>query len=236
MGVVAGTVNTIAGGGSLITLPALILLGLPAGVANGTNRVGVVLQSGTAALQFQREGRLDLSRALALLLPTCLGSILGAWLSLCMEEVDFRRVIAVVMLLMVGVMLVKPRRWLEGRGDNPPAGRWSGLVFFGISIYGGFLQAGTGVFLLAALVLLEGLDLVRANGVKVFILTGFTLPAIAVFALSGSIAWRPALALAAGSTLGGWLGARLTMSWGPAFVRWVLVVVVLAAAGKLLGM
>ncbi len=234
VGVVAGTVNTVAGGGSLITLPALILLGMPASLANGTNRVGVMVQSLAAALRFHREGALESRRGLVLLGPSCLGSVLGAWGSTLLSDLAFQRIIGVAMIVMLAVLWIRPRRWLEGADvpSRPTPARL--LAFFGLGLYGGFLQAGVGVFLLAALVLIEGLDLVRANGVKVLLVFGFTLPAVVLFLAVDLIAWRPALVLAAGSWIGGWLGTRLTLSWGPGFVRVVLLVVVLASASKLL--
>ncbi len=234
VGLVAGTVNTVAGGGSLITLPALILLGMPASMANGTNRVGVMVQSLAATVRFQREGALETRRGLVLLVPACAGSILGAWGSTLLPDLAFQRVIGVAMIVMLAVLWVRPKRWLEGADvpARPTPARL--LAFFGLGLYGGFLQAGVGVFLLAGLVLIEGLDLVGANGVKVLLVFGFTLPAMALFWAADLIDWVPAMVLAAGSWVGGWLGTRLTLSWGPGFVRVVLLVVVLASAGKLL--
>lgn len=234
VGVVAGTVNTIAGGGSLITLPALILLGMPPSMANGTNRVGVMVQSLAATVRFHREGQLDHTRGLVLLAPAVIGSVLGAWVSTRLPDLAFQRVIAVAMIIMLAVMWIRPQRWLEGAQVPPRPTPARMAVFFGLGLYGGFLQAGVGVFLLAGLVLVEGLDLVRANGVKVLLVFGFTLPAMGLFLAADLIDWVPALVLAVGSSIGGWLGTRLTLSRGPGFVRWVLLVVVLASAGKLL--
>lgn len=239
-GLFAGVVNTLAGGGSLIGLPALILLGgLPAGVANGTNRVGVVLQSLVAAGQFHREGALDARAGWRLLPATCLGSAAGAWaavLAADLDEAAFRRIIGVVMLAMLATLVAKPRRWLEGRGEVAVPAWAEQLAFFGVGLYGGFLQAGVGVFLLAALVLTAGLDLVRGNAVKSMLVAGFTLPPLLLFVTSDLVAWAPGLALAAGSAAGGWLGTKLTVSWGPGFVRWVLIAVVTLSSIKLLGL
>lgn len=234
-GLLAGAVNTIAGGGSLIGLPALILLGgLPAGVANGTNRVGVILQSTVASLQFHREGLLD-ARAAARLLPvTALGSAVGAWASAGVSDAVFKQVIAVAMLGMLAVVLLKPKRFLEGRAGGALPGWAAQLIFLGVGLYGGFLQAGVGVFLLAALSLTRGLDLVRANAVKALLVAGFTVPPLAIFLAADLIAWAPGLVMAAGSAVGGWLGTKMTVSWGPGFVRWVLIVVVAVSSVKLL--
>lgn len=238
VGLLAGIVNTIAGGGSLITLPALIFLGLPATVANGTNRVGVLLQSLVATERYRREDLVEWALGWRLLVPTGLGAALGAWLSVDIDEAVFRRVIGVVMLIMLVVLLVQPRRWLEGRtGERPAHLAWTGpLAFFAIGTYGGFLQAGVGVFLLAGLVLIEGRDLLRANAVKVLLVTGFTVPPMAIFLYYDLVAWLPGLVLALGSMVGAWVGVRMTTTWGATFIRWVLVAVVAISASKLLGL
>jgi len=135
------------------------------------------------------------------------------------------------------VVLVKPKRFLEGRDGaaGAPVPGWAAqLIFLGVGLYGGFLQAGVGVFLLAALSLTRGLDLVRANAVKALLVAGFTVPPLAIFLAADLIAWAPGLVMAAGSAVGGWLGTKMTVSWGPGFVRWVLVVVVLVSSVKLL--
>ncbi len=237
-GVLAGTVNTIAGGGSLITLPVLIFLGLPAPVANGTNRVGVILQSGVATWRYHQDGVVDWRAGLRLLVASSAGAALGAMISVELDEALFQQLIGGIMLLMLGVVLLKPKRWLKGREGQPPAHAWwsSPLAFFALGAYGGFLQAGVGVFLLAGLVLIEGRDLLRANAIKVLLVAGFTVVPLGIFLWHDLVAWVPGLVLAVGSALGAWVGARLTMSWGPAFIRWVLVAVVLISSTRLLGL
>ena len=154
-GIAAGFVNMLAGNGSLITLPALLFIGLPANVANTTNRVGVTLQNVVGTAGFYRQGKLDVRGALLLSIPTVVGSILGARITVDIDEAVFRKVLAVAILVMLVIMLVKPERWITGK-VHAHGGRLSVvqvLVFFAIGVYGGFLQAGVGIFLLAALVL-----------------------------------------------------------------------------------
>jgi uncharacterized membrane protein YfcA len=248
IGVAAGAVNTIAGGGSLITIPALIFLGLPANVANATNRVGVLLQSLVATRQFRRAGLLD-SDVVARTLPfAALGAVAGALVSVDIDEQLFRRVIGAAMLAMLAAIVMRPKRWLAGRAGR--AGReegkqdesrphwpgWRWLALFAVGFYGGFLQAGVGVFLLAALVVFAGQDLVRGNGAKSVLVALFTIPALAIYVYHDLVAWLPGGALAAGSALGGWIGAKLTVGRGAAFVRWVLVAVIAVSASRLLGL
>lgn len=235
IGVVAGVINTLAGGGSLLTLPALLFVGLPAGVANGTNRVGVLLGSVVAGARFRREPHLDARVPWVELGPSTVGALLGSLLSVDVDELLFRRIVGVALLGMLGLLLARPGAWLRGRARAvPPAGR--ALGFFAIGVYGGFLQAGVGMFLLAGAVMLSGTDLVVANARKVVHVAVFTVPALAVFLAADQVRWAEGLALAAGTTVGSWLGARWTVAWGADVVRWVLVVVVIASSTRLLGL
>ncbi|MEL6188268.1 MAG: sulfite exporter TauE/SafE family protein, partial [Myxococcota bacterium] len=242
----------LAGGGSLITLPALIFLGLPPGVANATNRVGILLQSTAAVIGLARGGALSLAgrtvapepdsgfpsepvegRALLpRVLAACAGAAAGASLAAQLEAGAFRRVIAVAMLVMLAVLLAKPKRWLHPRPAQPLPVQAVG--FFVIGAYGGFLQAGVGIFLLAGATWLAGEDLARGNVSKNLLVAAFTVPTLAVFLAEGLVAPGPGLALAVGSTAGGFLGARLVGRLGAGFVRAVLVGVVSVAAVRLL--
>ena len=236
-GIAAGFVNMLAGNGSLITLPALLFIGLPANVANATNRVGVTLQNIVGTTGFYRQGRLDVRGALILSIPTVVGSILGARIAVDIDEALFRKVLAVAMLVMLVIMLVKPERWITGK-VRVHSGRLSigqVLVFFAIGVYGGFLQAGVGIFLLAALVLGPGYDVVRANAVKVAIVLALTFAALIIFQANGQVEWGPGLVLGVGNMLGAWLGTRFAVSKGAIWVRWFVIAVVTASAAQLLG-
>ena len=232
VGVAAGTVNTIAGGGSFLTLAAMLAMGMPAGVANATNRVGVLVQSGTASVAFQREGQMRWQGLVAGSVAAALGALLGAWISVELPDDLFEKLIGVCMLLFVPVLALRPKRWLEG-SDRAPT--WALVpALFALGVYAGLLQAGVGVFLLGALVLLGGDDLVKANARKSVIVVVMTLPALALFAWEQLVDWLPALVLAAGSALGGWIGARLSIQRGAPFIRWVVIAVVLVSGIRLL--
>jgi uncharacterized membrane protein YfcA len=236
-GFVAGFINTLAGSGSLVTLPLLIFVGLPANVANGTNRVGVLLQNVVGVGSFRQQNVLDIRGGLMLAAPAVVGSILGAQIAVNLDEQMMRRTIGALMIVMLVVILIRPRRWLEGRGevlDGRPA--WTQLlIFFAIGIYGGFIQAGVGIFLLAGLVLGAGYDLVRANAVKLLIVLCFTVSAIIVFLLNRQVVWGVGLILAVGNMLGAWVASRMAVERGAAFVRWVLIAVVVVSGAELLG-
>lgn len=236
-GTAAGFVNMLAGNGSLITLPALLFIGLPANVANATNRVGVTLQNLVGTAGFYRQGNLDVRGALIFSIPAVVGSILGARIAVQIDEALFRKVLAVVMVIMLIVMLVKPERWVTGK-IRRYTGRISplqALIFFAIGIYGGFLQAGVGIFLLAALVLGPGYDVVRANGVKVAIVLALTFAALIVFQANAQVLWGPGLVLGVGNMLGAWLGTRFAVRKGTVWVRWFVIAVVLVSTAQLLG-
>jgi hypothetical protein len=233
VGLVAGTVNTIAGGGSFITLAAMLWMGLPPVVANATNRVGVVVQSGAATVQFHREGQLRTGGLVAGGVAACAGALIGAWVSLELDEELFERLIGVIMLAFVPVLLLRPKRWLQGA--EKAARPWLLVpALFALGVYGGLLQAGVGIFLLAALVLLGGHDLVRANARKAFVVMLFTIPALLLFVWQDQVLWLAAIALSLGSAVGGWLGTKLTVKWGPGFVRAVLILVIAVSAVRLL--
>ncbi len=236
VGAVAGAINTVAGAGSLLTLPALMAFGLPATEANATNRVGVLLQAVAGAARFRRDGVLDFEGLPRVLVPLLVGAALGAWLSVDLDEALFRRVIGALMLGMLVVMFVRADRLVGGRDGPPPAHLvWSGpLVFFALGVYGGFLQAGVGIFLTMALVWATGRDLVRVTATKAVVVAAYTVPSLVIFLAYDLVAWLPGLALALGGMVGAWVGARLGVKWGAGFLKWAIAAVVLVSAIVLL--
>ena len=154
VGFVSGFINTLAGSGSLVTLPLLIVLGLPANVANGTNRIGILVQTVVSVATFHRRRALQPFGTTAIVLPAVVGAAVGAELAVDLDEAVLRRTIGALMLVMLAVVLLRPRRWLEVRADRDPASLWLRVpLFFAIGVYGGFIQAGVGIFLLAVLVI-----------------------------------------------------------------------------------
>jgi uncharacterized protein len=236
-GVAAGFINVLAGNGSLISLPVLIFVGLPPGVANATNRVSIVFQNLVGATGFFRQGKLDVRGALTLSIPMVLGSTVGAFLAVDVDDKVFQRVLAVAMLAMLALMLLKPERWIEGKrgavNTRLTAARF--LIFLAIGVYGGFLQAGVGIFLLVALVLEAGYDVIRANAVKVAVTLASAVVSLAIFAANLKVNWTAGLVLACGSMLGAWLATRFAAGKGAGWVRWFVIAVVAASAAQLLG-
>ncbi len=234
-GLACGFINTIAGSGSLITLPILIFMGLPAGVANGTNRVAILAQNLVAAKSFHQQGILDIKQGSRLLIPAMLGALVGAQIAVDLNEKMMQLAIASVMILMVVVMLLKPGKWLKdstGNVEKPGWKQW--FAFFTVGVYGGFIQAGVGIFMLASLVLVSGFDLVRGNALKVFLAMGFTPVALFVFLINDQVRWDVGLIMALGNMTGAWLGARAAIKGGAGFVRNALIVVVSLSSIKML--
>jgi uncharacterized protein len=242
VGLVAGVINTLAGGGTLLTVPTLVYFGLPATVANGTNRVGVLLQNFFATRSFRREGFDALAEALPIVLPAVVGSILGATVASRMSAELYERVFGVAMIALLVPILRGQREKRSDSSDSSDASEGPArsrlvntAIFFAIGFYGGSIQAGVGIFVIAALAR-SGLDLVRANAVKVILVGALTLVALPVFILHGQIDWPFALAMASGFALGGEVGARAAARGGERLIKPVLVVSVLALAGRMLGL
>lgn len=245
-GLVAGVLNVLAGGGSFLTLPVLIFLGLPATLANGTNRVGILAQNVGAVWGFHRYRVLPWRWALAAALPATVGAGLGTTLALWVGDEAFRKILAALMVAVTLWTLLDPvgrirdrrRREAEAGGAAAP-GRLTGVRllgvvagFFVVGIYGGFVQAGVG-FLILAVTTAAGLDLVRGNALKVLSILVFTVLALALFAGQGQVDWALGAILGAGNFLGGQLGVRLTVLKGHRWVKGFVTVTVIAFAVKL---
>lgn len=218
VGFVAAVINVLAGGGSFLTLPLLIFLGLPASVANGTNRVGVLAQNISAVAGFHRHNVLPVTWALSVSVPAVTGAALGVWAALIVPDVAFRRILSIVMLAMTLATVLSKRPAADVRREPQSAWHWTMVAgFFVTGLYGGFLQAGVG-FLALAMTTLAGLDLVRGNAVKVFSVMLLTLLSLVVFAGTGHVDWPAGIALAGGNVLGGIIGVRVAVLKGQ---RWL---------------
>ena len=229
---VAGTLNVIAGGGSFLTLPVLILMGLPATVANGTNRVGILVQSAAAVHSFSGKGVLDWGSFRWAGVPAAGGALVGSLIAVRLEDQAFQKILAILMVAVTLRTLWNPFKLQDSARGVQCSTLFPGLAFFLVGIYGGFVQVGVGFFLLAATTW-TGLDLVRGNAVKVLTVLAFTVLALGVFAWQGKVVWLTGIVLAAGFAVGGRLGARLTLTQGHAWVRRVVTITIVVFAIKL---
>ncbi len=234
VGIVAGFMNVLAGGGSMLTLPMLTFLGLNVGVANGTNRVAILLQNIVAAERFKKKKVNVLKRSLILAIPATLGAVLGSNLAVHMNQDLFKKVIGVLFMIMAIFLVWKPRVWEKGVGLPK---RWRWLVyplFFCVGIYGGFIQAGVGFLFIISLVFAEGMDIIKTNAAKVTIVAVYTVASLAIFVVNGKVAWLAGLTLAAGNVTGAIFGTHFAVLKGAKWVRYVLFVAVIASVVKFL--
>ncbi len=234
-GCTAGTLNVLAGGGSLLTVPILIFLGLPATVANGTNRLAILAQNVGASWNFHRRGLLEPSWLKAALPATLMGAVSGAWAATRVSDDQFQRALAIAMVGIAVWMLLQGRAPASRDADvpSPRSDRPSfHLGWLLVGIYGGFIQAGLG-FVILAVISATGLDLVRGNALKVTLVLAFTPFTLALFARAGMVDWRLGTALALGNLVGGQLGVHLTVLKGQAWVRKVVVAAVVVFAVRL---
>lgn len=235
VGILASVINVMAGGGSSLTLPALIFLGLDSATANGTNRVGILIQSLFAALSFRKEKVSGLKLSLSLAALTIPGAILGALIAVRISDRWFQIILGVVMIGIIISMLVPQSKNLI----TSVQGQKTWLVYpamFVVGFYGGFLQVGVGLLIMAALYHLMRMNLVFVNMHKVVITLVFTIPALIIFIWTDNVDWILGFALAAGNGLGGWWAARISVKGGEKVIRYVMIIAIFIIALKLFGL
>ncbi len=237
-GALAGVINTLAGSGSLVTLPMLVFLGLPADVANGTNRVGVLLQNVVGISVFRRFGSFEPAFNRWLVATAIAGALLGAWIATILDKSAMEIAIGIVMVVMLVVLISNPKRWLREQSEVTTGrpGWLALLLFFGIGIYGGFIQAGVGVLLLSALVLVSGYTLNHANMIKLVIVLLMAMISLPLFVLNNQIDWALGGLMAIGQGIGAWLAANYATRVPNAnvWVRRLLIVIVLISIARFL--
>ena len=232
-GLVAGIVNAMAGGGSLLTVALLnVFVGLPGLVANGTNRVGVLVQNASSVASYRKEGIRGFRRAVPVMVPAIAGSLLGSLLVSSVTDETFERIFGILMVPLLFVSLRSPKNVGSQINWHPVT---TAVIFFGIGLYGGAFQAGVGLLIVVALSR-SGLDLVNANAVKVVVILVLTTIAVPVFIVRGQVDWGFAVVLAIGFAAGGWIGARVAVRGGEKIIKPVLIGAVVALAGRMIGL
>jgi hypothetical protein len=234
VGTVAGFLNVTAGGGSLLTVPLLVVLGLPSPVANGTNRVALVVQNIVAVRTFRKGGVQGLRRSVPLVLLALPGAVLGAWAGVTISDQLFRQVLGVTMIAVTVVIFLRP----PSPGDQEASSgrfRAATLVAFALlGFYAGFIQAGIGFFIVFTLAGLERLPLVRCHALKVAVVGVLQVVAVTVFALGGKVEWGVGLLLSLGLALGGFIGAHTALRSGERVLRWILAVAAVGLAIRMI--
>ncbi len=232
LGIAAGIFNMMAGGGSNLILPVLMMFGVPADIANGSNRVGVLLQSVSGLMGFRKAGKLPTEDLTAVLWPTLIGGVCGALVASFAPVAVLKPMLLITMLSVAAFTFFKPSALVHQQGvqpvkvaDNPK----SRIALWLVGVYGGFVQAGAGFLMLPVLAGMLRYDLVRANALKVFCTLGFTLVSLAIFISRGQVWWDIGLVLAIGSIIGAKIGVKTAISLKPETLRWILFVMTLVA-------
>jgi len=237
-GCVAGFVNVMAGGGSLLTMPVMVFMGMPGPLVNGTNRVAIFAQNVSAAAGFFRQGYSDLKLSLSLTLCALPGAACGALFGTRLSGVWFNRVLACLMIAVM-ILMTRKKKPVEREGEiarAPPGPKrvaWAHALMFAAGLYGGFIQAGVGFIFMAILHKVLGLDLVRVNMHKVFIIGAYTIVALTVYAVHGHVAWFAGVVLACGNAAGGWIGSHVAVKKGERAIRIVFNIILVIMVVKL---
>ncbi len=239
-GFIAGIINTFAGSGSAITLSILTeVLGLPGNVANGSNRVGAMLQSSTSTYVFYKNGKLNLDESKSIILLTVIGALIGVAVAVNIPNAQFEQIFKYLMLAMLVVILVKPKRWMrESDTLHRMPLTLQVPIFLALGFYGGFIQMGMGIFYLAALVLIAKYDLIKANAVKIFVVFAYTGVVLALFHWRGLVDWKYGTIIAVGQATGGYYAAQIATT-SPRANLWayrILVTVVITVVLRLFGL
>ncbi|NMA02878.1 MAG: sulfite exporter TauE/SafE family protein [Clostridia bacterium] len=235
VGIFVGFINTLSGGGSLLTMPMLIFLGLPTAVANGTNRFAVMVQNIVAVVNFKRQGYFDLKLNFMLGIPAVIGSIFGSFYAISLSDEIFNKILATVMFLILFLIIKQPKHNIT---EEEPQFNYEKkipamITFFIIGLYAGFIQVGVGFLVIAALRVLTNMSLVRINSIKVFLIGIYMVASYLVFVVGGYIDWVLAITLAIGTSIGAWIGANFAVAKGDKWIKIVLSIMISIMAIKL---
>ena len=234
-GLFAGFVNTMAGGGSLLTLPLLIFLGLPPATANGTNRIAIIISASSATLGFRSKNISSFPLSIYLGLAAFFGALIGSHIAVQIDGIFFNKILAIIMIIVVVLMVFKPNYKSDLLRERTTGKTliWSMVAFFFIGIYGGFINAGIGFIIMLFLNYVNKLDLVRVNATKVTLVLIYTTAALATFILSGHIDLNYGFALGVGNAAGAFFASRYAVKKGEGVIKTVMMVMVVAMSFKL---
>ena len=234
VGFIAGGINTLAGGGSNLSLPMLMVMGLPADIANATNRVAVLMQCLVGVAGFDQNQMLDRPAVRPILIPTLTGGAAGALTAAFLPNLYLKPIMLITLLGMSLLILLRPGVIAPPANTptlspNEKRRAWWGL--FAAGMYGGFVQAGVGFILLAALAGGLRYDLLRANALKMVCTLAFTFVSVAIFIIFDLIEWVPGLILAGGNMVGAYLMVKVAVRSSQITLKWALFVMTLIAVG-----
>lgn len=229
-GFLSGIINVLAGGGSFLTLPLLSLYGLSPSTANATNRIGILLQNISATGNFIKSKTLQPKSAIFLSIPTILGGILGTSIVLKLPENVIKISLGIIFLVMSYFVVFSPKVWEEENKNIKRNKILSFAIFFLIGLYGGYIQAGVGFFLIYALTMLEGYNLKNANAMKILLTLLFTIFSLVIFSVDKKIEFVPGVIMGLGSFFGGYVGSYLNMKINVKIIRIILAIMMIISA------
>ena len=233
-GVIAGFINTVAGGGSLLTLPILIFMGLPSNIANGTNRIAIFMQNIFSISGYKSRGVSDFKYSSWLSVSALIGSIIGAKIAINIDEDMFNKILSVVIIIVVLTIIYNKKPFnINSENISIEKKIISVIMFFFIGIYGGFIHAGVGFLMILVLCGINGFSIIKANSIKVFVALFFTLFALFIFILESKINLMYGINLAIGSSLGGWLTSRWSFNKSETYMRYILCAIIFFLAIRL---
>lgn len=236
-GFLQGFINTMAGAGTIITYTLFVALGMPANMVNGTVRIGVIAQTLTSSFKFNKSKTLDLKKAIRLAVPIVIGSVFGSAVATGINKELFELLVGILLSLLLITMWINPKRWIEGKTveEQHKSSLLQNLLFLGIGFYGGFIHIGVGIFLLSALVLNAGYDVVKANAIKVFLVMAYIPVSVVIFIISGQIDIFSGIIVAVGNVAGGFIGANMAIKKGASFVRTMVMIIIVLFVLHLFG-
>lgn len=228
-GLFVGFINTLSAGGTAISIALYLALGLSPSEANATNRIAVLLQTSLTVPLFARKGYLKQTHLFHLAIPTMIGALVGAVLSIILPEMLFSYFMGLSLLIMLVFLFRSTKKFDEDDSSKTQNGinLIQYLTFFGIGVYGGFVQVGTGFLLMAAGSMLLGYNIIKTNAVKITVMALYTIVAIIVFWSEGNIQWQIGLIHSIGTFIGSFIATKLAFKKGGRFIKWVIIFVVI---------
>lgn len=235
IGVIAAVINVNAGGGSSLTLPALIFLGLDSATANGTNRIAILMQNVSSVYTFKKARYEQFNLSMKLSLITLPGAVLGALVAIKISDELFNTILGIIMIAITLTMILPSSRSITNDDtENKKITFPLFLTFVVVGFYGGFIQIGIGFILMAILNKMMHFSLIYVNMHKVFIVFILTIPALLIFIISGNVSWYWGFSLGLGNALGGWWGTKHSIKKGDRFIKTVLSIAIIIIALKLM--
>ncbi len=208
---VAGSINTLSGSGSAITLGILMeVIGLPGNMANGTNRVGILFQCAASSFAFHKNGKLNFnSKSWSIMIPIIVGAIVGVMIAINISNEEFKSFFKYIMLLVLIVVLVKPKRWLIEKSSTDKLNWYMYPLLFALGMYGGFINVGFGIFFLILTVLVAKLNLIESNAIKNMVVFLYSIIVLAIFHYQGMVDWKVGAVMALGQGIGGYVTGEI---------------------------